>query len=176
MYEWEIELLHEYKIYRRQLKKQKDQLPADDPQHKIYNSMISDMTYTIGWLKKGHEPRIFNKAIYSKRKMEQGLEVKNRKEVIFTDDLATKAKHYDVIAGVNDVQERQLTIAEKKLIQSVLSSLPEKQMQCFVLNTAYNRSLKEIAIELGITKGAVQEHIESARKKVAQFQLERVAQ
>jgi len=181
MNEWG-ELIKEYKIHRRQLKKQKDCLPADDPQHKIYSSMINEMTYAIDWMRQGHEPRIYSKAIYNKKLLDKGQEVRERPIHQYMDDEnwipKKEAAHYDVIEGVNDVEERQLSIDDMNLIQTFLTTLSEKQMECFVLNTSYNRSFGQIAVELGISKCTVQEHIELARKKVAQFrqQTERVAQ
>lgn len=169
---WRKQLIKEYGHNKKELELQQTKLTEDDPDQKVYSSMISEMKYAIKWLKQGYEPRIYSKSIYNKKLMEKGLEVKNRKEVIFTDDnnwLGQIAIHHDVIEGIDEIEEKTLTRDEMKAITTALSILTERQLNCFILHEANMLPMDQIAKEIGVTKATVQTHIEAARKRISEF-------
>ena len=57
---------------------------------------------------------------------------------------------------------RDLDLSDETL--RIFKSLPPRQLECFVLHFVYNLKYKEIAKELGISKGTAHNHIVRAKK------------
>lgn len=149
---WVDRLIMEYEDGRRELHKMKRKL-SDSEFGKIdktqINSMISDMTYVLDWLKTGRDPD-----------NRRGIE---RRSVYQRQVLADMSlfPSLDIVP-----EKRELTEEEKKAIYDVLLILSARERQCFIMHNAYMMSMSEISEELGIKKSTVQKYIERAREKI----------
>lgn len=62
---------------------------------------------------------------------------------------------------------------DQQLLSKLLrESLSKREKQCYLMHTVDNKSMGNIAIELGVSKGAVQQSIERARKKIERIEEE----
>lgn len=135
---------------------------TDPYELKILRGMVSDLKFTIRWLKQGSNPDLYRKGHtvvkgggYDKRKAEVDLMYFGQRDKI------------EILGEIDP--ERVLTQDERVELMYVLRTLTERQLTCFLLHTAHMRSMQQIADELGIIKRTVQEHIETARAKIEAF-------
>ncbi len=150
---WADELLMQYEDGRSDLHRMGDELNMDNlrdkQDKKQINSMISDMSFSIDWLKKGRRPG--NMRGIDKRSAYQ------RRALIDMDlfpslDIGT--------------EEKVLSQNERKEIMDILMLLSHRERQCFLLHQAQGLSYAEIHRELKISRSTVQKYVERAKKKV----------
>lgn len=58
----------------------------------------------------------------------------------------------------------------------IFSSLSPREKECYLMHTVDRKSFNNIAKELGVSKGRVQEAIERSRKKIEKLKLEHIKQ
>ncbi|WP_019123333.1 sigma-70 family RNA polymerase sigma factor [Brevibacillus massiliensis] len=131
---------------------------SNGPSHKgdrrLVEEMIGSVDYVIEWLETGRQPGnrrgIERRAGYEReRPMDPAL-----MQVLFS---------YSA-AGSPCPLDKQ----EAARLECVLSSLTERERECFVLTHGECFSLEEVAQLLGITKSSVQTYISRAQNKIAQ--------
>lgn len=146
------DLLKLYKEARAKLMKAKE-LPVDDEDKKLINSMLSDVQYVIDWLHKGHNPG-----------PRRGIHRRSgRQRTVTVDPLQMQSYAQPAACG----SPTTLSDHERFQIDDALSTLSEREKQAYVLHFGLCFSLRQVALEMGITKSAVQTMLERSEKKIA---------
>lgn len=160
MLRWADELIQEYTVGRRDLKRRADQLdrsnPIDMQDLKQINSMIESMSFSLDWMKTGRQPGTYRgveeRSVYQKRSYEN---------IDLIPDIAAQLE-------TDDINKKQLfmTREEKIILADILASFSLRERQCYILHVAQKRSMGDIATELGVSKSMVQQSIRRAKKKI----------
>lgn len=124
----------------------------DPNEMKIVNEMIADMEYAIDWMRHGERPNYTGRSIKTKNAYA-------RRSLI----------NMELFPSLEVEPSKEISNERKKAVMQILMTLTERQLNCFLLHTAHLRSMQEIADELGIKKRTVQEHIDTARVKIAEM-------
>ncbi|MBP1990215.1 sigma-70 family RNA polymerase sigma factor [Paenibacillus eucommiae] len=150
---WVERLVQEYGAEKSLLEEYRKKLDQSEPDEKdessIVGGMISDMSYTIEWLKKGRRPG-------SRR----GAESRDayRKSALMDMDLFPSLDLH--------TPETVLSNEQKKMIVDALLELSTRERQCYILHMANGWSLAEVAAELQITKRSAQQYVDRAKEKI----------
>ncbi|WP_117168861.1 sigma-70 family RNA polymerase sigma factor [Paraliobacillus sediminis] len=149
---WADTLIIQYEEGRKELQRQHSEL-SDSKIDKLdksqINGMVSSMTFSIDWMKKGRRPGnmrgIDKRSAYQKRAL---VDV-------------------DLIPSL-DIQpkDRELSEEEKREIYNLLLDLSNRERQCYLLHFAQGYSMQQIAGELNIKKPSVQTFVDRAKKKI----------
>ncbi|WP_342480062.1 sigma factor-like helix-turn-helix DNA-binding protein [Paenibacillus sp. FSL L8-0340] len=116
------------------------------------NSMLSDVQLAIDWLRLGHNPG-----------PRRGIHRLSMDQLtIPVDPLRMQSYAQPAACG----SPTTLTDSERKQIDDAMSVLSQREKQCFTLKHGLCLSLKQIADELQISRGSVQEYIENAERKL----------
>jgi positive control factor len=149
---WADKLTNEYEQGRRELHTMKSHLGDSefDKQDKSQiNSMISEMTFALDWMKVGRRPGnmrgIDKRAAYQRRSL---VDV----ELLPSLDI--------------EPEPRELGESEKQALVNILVDLSHRERQCYLLHMAQGWSMQEIADELNIKKPSVQKFIDRAKNKI----------
>lgn len=114
------------------------------------NSMISDMSFAIDWMKTGRRPG--NMRGIDKRSAYQ------RRALIDMDLFPS----LDI-----EPKERQLEQEEREKLREILILLSHRERQCYLLHMANGLSFSEIGTELGLSKWTARGYVDRAKKKIA---------
>lgn len=146
------DLLKLYKEARAKLMKAKE-LPMDDENKKLINSMLSDVQFSIDWLHKGHNPE-----------PRRGIHRRSgRQRTVTVDPLHMQSYAQPAACG----SPTTLSDHERFQIDDALSTLSEREKQAYILRFGLCFSLRQVALEMGTTKSAVQTMLERSEKKIA---------
>lgn len=152
---WADKLITEYETGRKQLRQMKRKLNLelleDKQDEKQINSMISDMSFSIEWMKLGRRPG--NMRGIDKRSAYQ------RRALIDMDLFPS----LDI-----EPEEKEISEEQKRLLVNILVDLSHRERQCYLLHMAQGLSLSEIAKELKIARGTVQQYVNRAKEKISQ--------
>jgi RNA polymerase sigma factor (sigma-70 family) len=151
---WVEKLLGEYNQGRNQLLKYRDRLDLGDKlqleESLIVDGMISDMNYSIDWLRRGRRPGDMHGA--------------DRKDAYRRTDLFDM----DLFPSLDIMPEEDtLTDDRKRKVVEVLLQLSKRERQCYMLHMVQGMSLADIALELKLKKASVQQFVARAKSKVA---------
>ncbi|MTW85611.1 sigma-70 family RNA polymerase sigma factor [Virgibacillus dakarensis] len=150
---WTDQLIHEYKIGKSQLLKIKNSLnknvPADREDLSHINSMISDMDYSLEWLRKGRRPG--NMRGIDKRSAYQ-------RRVLIDMDLLPALEL--------EPEEKTISDEQKALLADILIDLSDRERHCYLLHMANGWTITEISGEIGVSRGTVQSYIDRAKEKI----------
>ena len=135
--------------YKKSLKQLRTIKAYDELEGRLITEMISDMEYAIEWMKTGQRPNQVSRSQESKSAYDRCTLI-----------------NLDLFPCLEIKPSEELTLEKKKAVMQVLNVLTERQLTCFLLYAAHMRSMEEIAEELNIKKATVQDHIETARKKI----------
>lgn len=132
---------------------------ADDPelsfikeQISLLNRMLSDVQLAIDWLRLGHYPG-----------PRRGINRKSLDQLtIPVDPLRMQSFANPQACG----SPTTLSDSERHQIEDALSTLSKRERECYILKYGRCLSLQQIADELQITKGTVQDYIEKAESKI----------
>lgn len=148
---WVDTLIHEYSEGRKELHNMKSKLNdynVDDKAH--ISSMISDMTYSLDWMKKGRRPG-------------------NRRGVDRRDNYRRTA-YVEMDIFPEFMEEKSDISHELKLrLIDVLLEFSDRQRECYLLHMSKGFSYSQIAEFLHISRGSVQNHIVRAKKKLKEI-------
>ncbi|WP_172369578.1 sigma-70 family RNA polymerase sigma factor [Sporosarcina jiandibaonis] len=157
---WVEELLPEYRKWRRELSKKARELDVNMPYYandiKQINSMLRTMTDDIKFMETGKDPMyqggIHIHAVYH---------TKTYGNVDFIPDITEQLKE-------NDINKKHLYLSEdeKIMLKDILSKLSKREEECYLMHVAQDKSMADIADELGIARGTVQVYVRRALKKV----------
>lgn len=149
---WADNLIAEYEDGRRDLGLMRNELgdtELDLADKTLISGMVSDMTYSINWLKIGREPGTF-----------QGIDKRAAyQRQMYVDDM-------DLFPSLELEIKEELPDDKKRAIIDVLMILSARERQCFILRKSYVMSLGEIAIDLSISKSSVQTFLSRAESKI----------
>lgn len=154
MRSWVDQLIQEYTIGKEELEKYRERLDVkeDSKDYEIIGSMISDMQFSLEWMKRGSKPGpsrgVERRSIY-------------QRTVILDTELFPSLQL--------NPSEKELDDHEKRKLIDLLWMLSNRERQCYLLHAAYQLSYREIAEELNVSKRTVQVHMDRAKKKVEQF-------
>lgn len=161
MQTWVDKLIDEYTLGKKELEKYKATLDIydidkDDVQKRkdftLVNGMISDMNFSLEWMKKGRRP--------GNRRGADRQSVYQRTALIDMDLFPS----LDLTPS-----KRTLTDEEKKKIVDVLLEMSARERQCYLMHMAQGLSYGQISKELEISRRTVQQYVERAKKKVKNF-------
>ncbi|MDZ5712253.1 sigma factor-like helix-turn-helix DNA-binding protein [Jeotgalibacillus haloalkalitolerans] len=157
MQTWVEQLIEEYAKGKYQLIKYRESLdmknPANADEHRIVSGMISDMEYSLQWMRKGRRP-------YSRRGVDRRANYQR-----------TALLDMDLFPSLNlEVEESVIPKRERDIIIDLLMDMSYRERECYLLHMAQGCSMAEIADELNITKPTVQTHIFRAKRKVRRIQ------
>lgn len=131
---------------------ERDKAKMDDPiKIEIANQIITDMDYSIRWMKTGEQPDVYSKAVETKS--------------AYTRRVLLDMNMFPCL-DFTPKQNRELSDSRKRAVMHVIQNLTERQLVCYLLKNAHMRSLQEIAEELNLAKSTVQEHLDNAEKKI----------
>jgi len=148
---WVDTLIEEYTVGRKELHEMKNNLDDENKEDKTQiNSMISDMTYSLDWMKKGRRPG-------NRRGIDRRANYQRTAYVemdIFPEFLEEKS---DIS------QEMKLRLID------VLLEFSDRQRECYLLHMSKGFSYSQIAEFLQVSRGTVQNHIVRAKKKLKEI-------
>ncbi len=127
----------------------KSQITMNQNDKSKINSMISDMSFSMEWMKIGRRPGnmrgIDRRSAYQRRALID----------------------MDLFPSLDiEPEERALHEDEKQAIVNILVDLSHRERQCYLLHMANGLSLAEIGKELNITKRTAQQYVDRAKKKI----------
>ncbi|MHA4218131.1 sigma-70 family RNA polymerase sigma factor [Bacillus cereus] len=152
------DLIRQYNLALSQLREaQKD---AKEKDVKILTDRISDITYSLEWMKKARRPR-------NRRGVER-LAVYHRER---TYDLLLMQRYFrsmndNLYEWDNHQQEHAIGEWDKIRLEDALSLLTEREKEVYLMSRGYCLTYREIARYLDITCSTVQSMIERAEKKI----------
>ncbi|GAA5417970.1 hypothetical protein Pryu01_03048 [Paraliobacillus ryukyuensis] len=153
MNNWADILILQYEDGRKVLKGMSNELgnsDLDNSDKTHINSMLSEMSFVIDWLKSGKEPGKI-----------RGIEKNSIYQVNSMDDM-------DLFPSLQiKPTERELTEDEKQLVYDALRDLSPRERQAFIFREAYLWSYKDISNELGVAISTVQSYLERAKEKLS---------
>ncbi|GIN71148.1 hypothetical protein J14TS2_16230 [Bacillus sp. J14TS2] len=149
---WADKMIIQYEGGRRELGRMKQNLGDSDldrQDKKHINSMISDMSFALDWMKTGRRPGnlrgIDRRSVYQR----------------------TALVDMELMPSLDITPEpRDLENDEKQALMNILIDLSHRERQCYLLHMSQGWSMQEIADELNIKKPTVQKFIERAKNKI----------
>lgn len=153
MENWVDTLIKEYTLGKKELEELRSKLdmenPVDYEDYKTITGMISDMEYSLDWMKRGRRPGnlrgIDRRSAYQRRVL---LDM----DLFPSIDLKPKQKY--------------LTEEQKKQLIDILVELSNRERQCFIMHMAHGMTFAEISEELNLGRSTIQKYIERAKKKI----------
>lgn len=156
---WVDDLKLSYRKDRKELRKKLKKLDNShkgEVDKKLINSMINEMSFVIEWLETGKNPN-----------EEKGIHKNSVYQVVSLEEMEILP---DIYEGMRSEREGlEITEEQRKIILEILTSMTERQRQCFIRHVGENKSLQQVADELGLKKTSVQGHIERARRKINKY-------
>ncbi|MED0983023.1 sigma-70 family RNA polymerase sigma factor [Bacillus paramycoides] len=134
---------------------------ASETEKKIFSDMISDLEFTIEWLRTGRRPGnrrgIERRAAYQRERACDPL-LMQRYFRSMNDNLYEWDDHQ---------QEHVISEWDKIRLEDVLSLLTEREKEVYLMSRGYCLTYREIAKYLMISCSTIQTLIERAEKKIA---------
>ncbi|MDG5470526.1 sigma-70 family RNA polymerase sigma factor [Jeotgalibacillus sp. ET6] len=150
---WNEKLINEYNIGKRQLKHYRDSIDMNNPinenEHRIVSEMISDMNFSLEWMRKGRRPGnrrgIDHRSVYQR----------------------TALLDMDLFPSI-DLKPKQVYLKEEQRRQliDILLDFSYRERECYLLHMAQGLSYADIADELNLKRRTVQQYVERAKEKV----------
>lgn len=150
------QLLKEYKITEKSLHDLKERT-TDKAERQIVGSMISDCQYAIKWIKNGKEAGVIRGI--ERRSMYQNTQV--------WDPLWMQSFSSPESCG----SFTTLTEFQRYQIEDALSTLSERERECYELHYGKCFSYEEIARFFKVKKGTIQNYIKRADAKIKESKL-----
>lgn len=153
------DLIKQYNTTLRQLREaQKD---AKEEDVKVLTDMISDITYSLEWMKKARRPGnrrgVERLAAYQRERACDPLLMQR-----YFRSMDDNLYEWD-----NHQQEHSIGEWDKVRLEDALSLLTEREKEVYLMSRGYCLTYREIARYLDITCSTVQSMIERAEKKIA---------
>jgi len=145
------DLIQEYKKTIKQLKIGRESA-RDEAEKKTMSEMISSTQFSLDWLKNGFHPE--NRRGIHRRSMAQRTIPINP---LYMQSFASPGScgSYTTLSDYERFQ-----------IEDALSELSEQERQVFTLHRGLGFSLRQIALEMDLTKSSVQTCLERAEEKI----------
>lgn len=154
---WADDLLHEYGIGKKDLERRRDRLDRENFQDKQdftqINSMIESMAFSMEWMETGRQPGTY-----------KGIDKKN---IYQRQSFASMDFIPDITEQLEEgPKQLRMTAEEKIILADIFASLSYRERQCYILHTAGQLSMSEVATELGVSKWTARGYIDRAKKKI----------
>ncbi|MEC5303758.1 sigma-70 family RNA polymerase sigma factor [Bacillus thuringiensis] len=153
------DLIKQYKTTLRQLREAQKEAKEEDI--KILTDMISDISYSLEWMKKARRPGnrrgVERLAAYQRERTCDPL-LMQRYFRSMDDNLYEWDSHQ---------QEHAIGEWDKIRLEDALSLLTEREKEVYLMSRGYCLTYREIARYLKITCSTVQSMIERAEKKIS---------
>lgn len=123
----------------------------DKEDKKLINSMINDVTFIIEWLELGKNPDEF-----------RGINKRYAYDISYLSNM-------DIIPDITEQLEREkprLTEKQQQQLIRIFDVLSDRERDCLLLHIGQDKSMQEVADELGISKSSVQMYVRRAREKI----------
>lgn len=144
------DLLRQYREQRSQLMGYK--LIAPEEEQELISGMISDLQYAIDWMNRGHQPD-----------PRRGINRRSRgQRTIPVDPLKMQSYAQPAACG----SPTTLSEYERYQIEDALSTLSERERECYVMKYGKCYSLGDIANIMNVKRGTIQGYLKSAEEKV----------
>ncbi|MBU5445179.1 hypothetical protein KQI79_24470 [Paenibacillus sp. MSJ-34] len=151
------DMVDKYKQTKRVLRALRT-LNTDRAEREVIGGMISDCEYVLEWLRTGRRPGnrrgIERRAAYQR-------ECPTDPAVLHTYLVRTSADRAESIPSVSD--------RDRGKLEKALSILTKRERECYCMVVGQRLPFSEAALLLGIKKGSVQWFVESARKKLKNY-------
>ncbi|MNH78587.1 positive control sigma-like factor [compost metagenome] len=144
------DLLKEYRENRSRLMGYK--LIAPEEEQDLISGMLSDLQYAIDWMSKGHHPQP-RRGIYRRSRAQRTIPV---------DPLKMQSYMQPAACG----SPTTLSDHERYQIEDALSTLTEKERDCYTMKYGKGYSIGDIAQMLNVKRVTIQGILKSAEKKV----------
>jgi RNA polymerase sigma-70 factor (ECF subfamily) len=148
---WVGKLIDEYSTTMRELQSYRVRVDKEGKvEREAVNRLIHNLSYSLTWMRTGKEPG--NKKDFGSRSLYQ---------------MTTFEPDMDLYPCL-DLQPEHEPISEEDKLRMVdaLMQLSARERQVFILAEAYGLSQRQIAIELSLSKGTVQDYLTRAKKKL----------
>jgi RNA polymerase sigma-70 factor (ECF subfamily) len=147
--------------YRLTLKETKNLLEkASGEEEDIIKGIISDLEYTIEWMKSGRRPG-------NKRGIERRAAYQRERPM---DPLIIQRYFRSTNEGIykwdNHVEEDVISISDRLRIDQALTVLTEKEKEIYLMSRGHCLSYSQIARYLCVSRSSVQSTIERAENKL----------
>lgn len=153
------DLIKQYNTTLRQLREAQKEAKEEDV--KILTDMISDITYSLEWMKNARRPG-------NRRGVERLAAYQREREC----DPLLMQRYFrsmddNLYEWDNHQQEHAIGEWDKIRLEDALSLLTEREKEVYLMSRGYCLTYREIARYLNITCSTVQSMIERAEKKIA---------
>jgi positive control factor len=144
------DLLKQYREIRSQLMGYK--INAPDEEKELISGMISDLQYAIDWMNRGHQPD-----------PRRGINRRSRgQRTIPVDPLKIQSYAQPAACG----SPTTLSEYERYQIEDALSTLSERERECYIMKYGKCYSLGDIADIMNVKRGTIQGYLKKAEEKV----------
>lgn len=126
------------------------QLKSIEQDKSLINSMISDMDYSLEWMRRGRRPE--NRRGIDRRAAYQ-------RSILMDMDL------FPFIEEETDPKVH-ITEEKRKQILDILIELSDRERHCYLLHMANGMTISQIKAELGVGRSTVQTYINRAKEKI----------
>ncbi|MEJ9122846.1 sigma-70 family RNA polymerase sigma factor [Bacillus cereus] len=154
-----IDLIKQYKETLNQLLTAKEKTTKQE--EKIINRMISDIKYSLNWMRNGREPEP-KRGIERRASYQRDVKVN---PLLIQRYLRSKETEYE---WDKEQKENAITTWEKIQLDDALSTLSKTEKEIFVMYKVGMFTQEEIAEMRGVTRSTIQQHLRRADKKIAQ--------
>lgn len=148
---WVDQMVEEYTAGKKALEMIKEPLDPDNLEdaedRKLVNGMISDMDYSLEWMKKGRRPG-----------NRRGIERRSAYQ-------RSSYCEMDIFPSLENEQKEIPTALKYKLLD-VLLEFSGRERECYLLHMSQGFSFAQIAKIMGLSRSSVQRYIERAKKKL----------
>lgn len=142
---WVDELIMQYNAESRLLEQYRDKLDKEDPEDieeaKTVSEMLSDMRYSLEWMKRGRRPG-------SRRGIDRTNVYRQR----------------EVFGSIKPVEVQ--SEADRLRIIECLLTLSERERACWLLHMAHGLTQEHIADRLKLSRASVRIYINRAKQKL----------
>jgi len=144
------ELLKQYRETRSLLMGYKINAPEEEKE--LISGMISDVQYAIDWMNRGHKPD-----------PRRGINRRSRgQRTIPVDPLKIQSYAQPAACG----SPTTLSEYERYQIEDALSTLSERERECYIMKYGKCYSIGDIANILNVKRGTIQDYLKKAEEKV----------
>jgi RNA polymerase sigma-70 factor (ECF subfamily) len=150
---WVGKLIDEYSTTMRELQRYRGKVDKEEKvEREAVNRLIHNLSYSLTWMRTGKEPG--NKKDFGSRSSYQ--------VTTFEPDMDL----YPCLELQPEHEKEPISEEDKRRIVDALMTLSVRERQVFILAEAYGLSQRQIAIELSLSKGTVQDYLARAKKKL----------
>ncbi|GAF14912.1 prophage LambdaBa01, positive control factor Xpf [Bacillus sp. JCM 19046] len=161
---WVERLTEEYNVSKKQLEDYRNalergavdsdsdwtELGEGKDEFSVVGGMISDLNYSMDWLKRGRRP--------GNRRGVERQSIYQRTALLDTNLFPS--------LDIEPNRDKPLDDKDKRAMVDILWTLSNRERQCYVLHMSYGMSFTEIGHDLSLSRSTVQTFITRAKEKI----------